>query len=113
MGVWVRLGEVSDGDGQDSGSERGRVTDAQAQPPPRAAHPLEHLVGLLEQVAGFAEHRFTNGREPNRVGLALQQALADFVLQRFDLPAQGGLAQKNLFGGAADVAVVGDRHEVT
>ena len=48
MGVRVRLGEVSDSDGQHSGGERGRVTDAQAQPASRAAHPFEHLFGVLE-----------------------------------------------------------------
>src|SRR6266498_1626765 len=47
------------------------------------------------------------------MSLTLQQALADFVLQCFDLPARRGLRQKNLLRGAADVALLGHGHEVT
>src|ERR1044071_3243341 len=43
----------------------------------------------------------------------LQQALSDFVLQCFDLPAQRGLGQKNLLRGTADVALLGHGHEIT
>ena len=67
---------------------------------------------MLEQLAGFAEQGFADRREPDRMGLAFQQALADLVLQRLDLPAQGGLRQENPFRGAADVAFLGHRHEV-
>jgi len=41
------------------------------------------------------------------MSLTLQQALADFVLQCFDLPAQRGLRQKIFCRGAADVALLG------
>ena len=47
------------------------------------------------------------------MSLTLQQALADLVLQCFDLPAQRGLGQKNLLRGTADVALLGHGHEIT
>jgi hypothetical protein len=47
------------------------------------------------------------------MGLAFQQALANLVFQRFNLSAQGGLRQENLFCCAADVAFLGYRHEIT
>ena len=91
----MHLGEVLQGRGQKSGGERGRVTNAQAGADADAAHAFEHLVGLLEQVPGFTEKRPTNGRELDRVRLPLQEALPEFVLQRLDLPTQGGLGQEN------------------
>ncbi len=47
------------------------------------------------------------------MGLPPQQALADLVLLRLDLAAQGGLRQENHLGGAADVPFFSHRHEVT
>src|SRR6187455_180465 len=47
------------------------------------------------------------------MSLTLQQALADFVLQCFDLAAQRGLRQKNFLRGTADVARFGHSHEIT
>jgi hypothetical protein len=47
------------------------------------------------------------------MSLTLQQALADFVLQRLDLPTQRGLREEKFLRGAADVARLGHGHEVT
>jgi len=90
-----------------------RIPDAQAHSASGSAHSLAHLVGVLQKLAAFAEQSFAGGREPDRMRLPLQQALADLILQRLDLAAQGGLRQEDLLRGAADVALLSHRHEVT
>jgi len=47
------------------------------------------------------------------MSLAFQQTLPNFLFQSFDLPAQRGLREKNFPRGAADVAFLSHRNEVT
>jgi hypothetical protein len=57
-------------------------------------------VGSSEQTQSVTNpqaHSFDDRGESNRMSLSFQQALADFVFQCLDLPAQGGLRQENPF----------------
>jgi len=40
---------------------------------PGRSHGFEHLVGVLEQSTGFAQQGLTHRREPDRMGLPLEQ----------------------------------------
>ena len=107
------LRKVFDGDGQQAGRKRGRVTDTQAHIASGGADTFQHLVRAFKKVAGFAKQGFTDGGEANGMGLAFQQALTDLFFQGLNLPAQCGLREKYFLRRAADVGFFSHGHKVT
>lgn len=107
------LAEIRDGRRHQTLGQRGRVADPQPPAGARGLHPLDCLFGLTQHFARLAQHCLTRRRQPDRVRPALEQALANLLLQRLDLPAERGLCEENLLRGAADIAGLGDGDEVT
>jgi hypothetical protein len=69
------------------------------------------LVHVAEHLAGAVEQRLAGERQLDPVRRAPEQLAADELLERPDLPAQGGQGEVELLGRAAEVELRGDRDE--
>jgi hypothetical protein len=58
-------------------------------------------VGALKQLARFAQQCFARRSQADGLCLTFEQALANLIFKRFDLPAQCGLRQKHLLRRSA------------
>jgi hypothetical protein len=68
-------------------------------------HKLGNRLGALEQ------HR-AGGTQAHAAAMACEQRHAQLLLQFSDLPAQRGLGEAQLVGGAADTAGARNVHEI-
>jgi hypothetical protein len=75
--IGVSLREVPHRGGQDAAGQRGCVADPQAHASTRRPDSFQHLIGVLEQFAGFAQKTFAHRREMDGMCAPLQQTLAD------------------------------------
>ena len=73
---------------------------------------LLHVLRDGQELAGLDEEPLPAGGERHMPGVPDEQLCSELLLQLPDLLGQGGLAQVQLGGGAPEVQLVGDRHEV-
>src|SRR5215468_2740432 len=69
-------------------------------------------VSGLKRCARVGEQGLAGLGQPDAAAVAQEQALAEFCFQAADLLADGGLRDRDPLGGAGEVALLSDRHEV-
>jgi hypothetical protein len=89
---------------------------------PQPRHPLgqlaadrlgnrHRLVHVAQQLAGAVQERLAGDAQRHPAGGAPQELAADELLQRADLPAEGGLGDVEPLRGPAEAQLLGDGHE--
>ena len=61
--VWMLLGKILYGCGQEAAGERRRVANSQPHALAGCADTFQHLIGTLKKFARFAQQHFTGGSE--------------------------------------------------
>ena len=69
-------------------------------------------IELQQDGAGLPEKIRTRFGQPDRAAAMFEERDAQFLFHVLDLPAQGGLSNKQSFGRSAEAAALGDFHEV-
>jgi hypothetical protein len=94
--------------------ERGDQADHQAPGEQSAErrHGFAPGVGGLKRCPRVREQGLAGRREADAAAVAQEQALPELCFQTADLLADGGLRDRDPFGGAGEVALLSDRHEV-
>jgi hypothetical protein len=102
-----QAGEAAVGEGVDQAD--GQAAGEQAA---QCRHGLTPALGRLQRGARVGQQGLAGRGQPDPAPVAEEQALAELGFQAVDLLADGRLRDRDAVGGAGEVALLGDRHEV-
>jgi hypothetical protein len=73
---------------------------------------MTHIREAVEQLRGVAQQHLAGRRQRHAAWVPYEERGADLALDRLDLPAQARRGDVQPVGRAAEVELLGDRHEV-